>query len=257
MLIVLFINPVSGHAEWLVWVGLWALVPMEAGFITRVTWRGAVLEQSLNLNCLWLMLQPAFHTGTKGALARPPRPAWALHPKRQRSSNGQCYWQANEQFCFRQQPSMRSWTWWVEGCDFEGGGRLWGQSYLHSSMRMLFAFLSFILSYVRWNFPEVICHVIAQQIDCRIRLKYSFSSNYVFAWSLIFFMYFHQNNILQQIACRRQENPAVCEAELKDICKKVQTVSLLARLFLEKYSYFPWKKIFMLICNEFIVVIYK
>lgn len=52
--------------------------------------------------------------------------------------------------------------------------------HFRSSARVLLAFFVFILSYVRWNFPEVTHRVIAQQIDCRIRLKYSFLPKYIF-----------------------------------------------------------------------------
>lgn len=124
-------------------------------------------------------------------------------------------------------------------------GSLRGQNYSPSSARMLCAF--FILLWVQWNFPEVTWHIITQQIDCRSRFKYSFSSNSILVWSLIFFMYFHQNNILQQTDMQKiWKSSCDCQAKLKEVCKKVKTVSLLAKLFfwgvVGKYNYFPYKR---------------
>lgn len=126
------------------------------------------------------------------------------------STCGQCVSQLCTQTPRVSQPARPTlWEPRIQGRSVPATARAPG-THSRSSTGVFFACSVFILSCAWWNFPEVTQHVIAQQIDCRIRFEYSFLPKHIFVWSPIFFIYFYQNNILQQIECRRYKNPAVC-----------------------------------------------
>lgn len=75
--------------------------------------------------------------------------------------------------------------------------------------------------YLHWNYFSFGI-VLKKNIHIYLKklLKYSFLSQCISLWDQVFFLYFNQNNILQQIEYRsRYENSAVIRQTLKRFAK--------------------------------------